>query len=212
MGKLLCMVGTTQSCKKKQGKRSIGLLPERESAIYFHNRKLKRTCAIVLVVLLAVTGVGHHVATSIWGPYSIMKGTTFTDYESFIEYMEQDVPTESRYEANYDGSVAVPVPEDQVGPTTYYDQYGNEISEEEALTSRLKDKNGNVICEYIHRRNFVFLRYTPKDGTFLPITVCTEDDLQEARQTAAVRHVIFGAAYCIECLVIVLVYFKKRSK
>ena len=124
------MVGTTQSCKKKQGKRSIGLLPERESAIYFHNRKLKRTCAIVLVVLLAVTGVGHHVATSIWGPYSIMKGTTFTDYESFIEYMEQDVPTESRYEANYDGSVAVPVREDQVGPTTYYDQYGNEISEE----------------------------------------------------------------------------------
>ena len=113
-----------------------------------------------------------------------MKGTTFTDYESFIEYMEQDVPTESRYEANYDGSVAVPVPEDQVGPTTYYDQYGN----------------------------FVFLRYTPKDGTVLPITVCTEDDLQEARQTAAVRHVIFGAAYCIECLVIVLVYFKKRSK
>ena len=80
MGKLLCMVGTTQSCKKKQGKRSIGLLPERESAIYFHNRKLKRTCAIVLVVLLAVTGVGHHVATSIWGPYSIMKGTTFTDF------------------------------------------------------------------------------------------------------------------------------------
>lgn len=206
------MVGTTQSCKKKQGKRSIGLLPERESAIYFHNRKLKRTCAIVLVVLLAVTGVDHHVATSIWGPYSIMKGTTFTDYESFIEYMEQDVPTESRYEANYDGSVAVPVPEDQVGPTTYYDQYGNEISEEEALTSRLKDKNGNVICEYIHRRNFVFLRYTPKDGAVLPITVCTEDDLQEARQTAAVRHVIFEAAYCIECLVIVLVYFKKRSE
>lgn len=99
-----------------------------------------------------------------------------------------------------------------MGPTTYYDQYGNEISEEEALTSRLKDKNGNVVCEYIHRRNFVSLRYTPKDGTVLPITVCTEDDLQEARQTAAVRHVIFGAAYCIECLVIVLVYFKKRSK
>ena len=118
----------------------------------------------------------------------------------------------SSTKANYDGSVAVPVPEEQVGPTTYYDQYGNEISEEEALTSRLKDKNGNVVCEYIHRRNFVSLRYTPKDGTVLPITVCTEDDLQEARQTAAVRHVIFGATYCIECLAIVLIYFKKRAK
>ena len=55
------------------------------------------------------------------------------------------------------------------------------------------------------------LRYIPKDGTILPITVCTEDDLQEARQTAAVRHVIFGVAYCIECLAVVLIYFKKRA-
>ena len=86
---------------------------------------------------------------------------------------------------------------------TYYDEYGNEISEE-ALTRRLEDKNDNVVCEYIDRNeNVVSLRYTPKDGTILPITVCTEDDLQEARQTAAVRHVIFGAVYCIECLAVV---------
>lgn len=88
------------------------------------------------------------------------------------------------------------------GPTTYYDQYGNEISEEEALTSRLKDKNGNVVCEYIHRRNFVFLRYTPKDGTVLPITVCTEDDLQEARQTAAVRHVFLEQHIALNVLLL----------
>ena len=193
-------------------RKGVYSLSERESAIYHSNHKLKRSCATVLVILLVVTFIGHYFATSIWGPFSIMKGTTFTDYESFIEYMEQDVPAESRYEANYDGSVADPIPEEQVGPTTYYDQYGNEISEEEALTSRLKDKNGNVVCEYIHRRNFVSLRYTPKDGTVLPITVCTEDDLQEARQTAAVRHVIFGAAYCIECLAVVFVYFRKRAK
>ena len=35
--------------------------------------------------------------------------------------------------------------------------------------------------------------------------------MQEARQTAAVRHVIFGVAYCIECLAVVLIYFKKRA-
>ena len=134
-------------------------LSERESTIYQHNHKLKRTCAIVLAVVLTVTFIGHQFATP-----------------------------------------------------TYYDEYGNEISEEEALKSRLKDKNGNVVCEYISRRSVVSLRYTPKDGTILPITVCTEEDLQEARQVAAVRHVIFGAAYCIECLAVVLVYFKKRAK
>ena len=194
-------------------RKGIYSLSEKETAIYHRNHKLKRICAIVLVVILMVTFVGHQFATSIWGPYSIMKGTTFKDYDSFIEYMEQDIPAESRYAANYNGSVAIPIPNEEIANGTYYDEFGNEISEEEALTRRLEDKNGDVVCEYIDRNeNVVSLRYTPKDGTVLPITVCTEDDLQEAKQTAAVRHVIFGAAYCIECLAVVLVYFKKRAK
>lgn len=193
-------------------RKGVYSLPEREAAVYLHNHKWKRICAIVLVVLLAVTGACHYVATAIWGPYSIMKGTTFTDYESFVAYMEQDDSAESGYEANYNGSVVAPAPEEPVGSTTWYDQYGNEISEEEALTSRLEDKNGNVVCEYISRRNFVALQYTPGDGTILPITVCTEDDLREARQTAAVRHVIFGAAYGLEVLAVIFVYFRKRAK
>ena len=193
-------------------RKGVYSLSERETEVYRHNHKLKRTCAIVLVVVLVVTFAGHQFATSIWGPFSIMEGTTFEDYDSFIEYMEQDVPAESRYDANSNGMMIVPIPEDEIGTGTYYDEYGNEISEEEAMTSRLKDKNGNVVCEYISRRSVISLRYTPKDGTVLPITVCTEDDLQEARQTAAVRHVIFGAGYCIECLAVVLVYFKKRAK
>ena len=195
-------------------KRGTYSLSERESSIYHHNHKLKRTCAVVLIVLLVVTFVGHQFATSIWGPYSIMNGTTFEDYDSFIEYMEQDIPAVPRYEAGSNGSVAVPLPpEEQIGPTTYYDQYGNEISEEEAITRRLKDKNGNVVCVYLDRnQSVVSMQYRPKDGTILPITVFTDDALQQARQTAAVRHVIFGATYCIECLAVVLIYFKKRSK
>ena len=194
-------------------RKGVYSLSEKESAIYHRNHRLKRTCAIVLIIALAVTSVGHYFATSIWGPFSIMKGTTFEDYDSFIKFMEEDIPTEQQCYFN-DGSAAVeiPIPSEEVGTGIYYDEYGNEISEEEALTSRLKDKNGNVVCEYIHRRSFVSLRYTPKDGTILPITVCTEDDLQEARQTAAVRHVIFGVAYCIECLAVLLIYFKKRAK
>jgi len=194
-------------------KKGIYSLSEKETAIYHRNHKLKRTCAIVLVAILVVTFVGHQFATSIWSPYSIMKGTTFEDYDSFIEYMEQDIPADYRYEVNYNGSVAIPIPNEEIENGTYYDEFGNEISEEEALTRRLEDKNGDVVCEYIDRNeNVVSLRYTPKDGTILPITVCTEDDLQEARQTAAIRHVIFGAAYCVECLAVVLIYFKKKAK
>ena len=195
-------------------KKDVYGLSEKEEAVYYRNHKLKRICAIVLVILLGVTFVGHQFATSIWGPYSIMKSTTFEDYDSFVEYMEQDIPASPRYSFN-GGTTAVeiPVPSKEIENGIYYDEYGNEISEEEALTRRLEDKNGNVVCEYIDRNeNVISLRYMPKDGTILPITVCTEDDLQEARQTAAVRHVIFGAAYCIECLAVVLVYFKKRAK
>ena len=184
-------------------RKGVYTLPERESVVYHYNHKLKCTCTIVLVVLLVVTFIGHYFATSIWGPFSIMKGTTFDNYDSFIDYMEQDVPMEQHHNFNNGTeAVEIPVPSEEIETGTYFDEYGNEISEEEALTRRLEDKNGNVVCEYIDRNeSVVSFRYTPKDGTILPITVCTEDDLQEAKQTAAVRHVIFGAAYCIECLV-----------
>ena len=62
-----------------------------------------------------------------------MEGTTFEDYDSFIEYMEQDVPANPSYNASLKESAAVPAPEEQIGTPTYYDEYGNEISEEEAL-------------------------------------------------------------------------------
>lgn len=195
-------------------KKDVYSLSEKEAAVYRCNHKLKRTYAIILVILLVATFVCHQFATSIWGPYSIMKGTTFDNYDSFIDYMEQDVPMEQHHNFNNGTeAVEIPVPSEEIETGTYYDEYGNEISEEEALTRRLEDKNGNVVCEYIDRNeSVVSLRYTPKDGTILPITVCTEDDLQEAKQTAAVRHVIFGVVYCIECLAVVLAYFKKRAK
>lgn len=192
-------------------KKAVYSLSEKEAEVYHRNHKLKRTCAIILVILLVVTFAGHQFATSIWGPCSIMKGTAFEDYDSFIEYMEQDISASSRYHSN--ASIETPAPSREIEAGTYYDEYGNEISEEEALTRRLEDRNGNVVCEYIDRNeSVVSLQYTPKDGTILPITVYTENDLQEAEQTAAVRHVIFGAAYCIECLAVIWAYFKKRVR
>ncbi len=188
-------------------------LSEKETAIYYRNHKLKRTCAVILVILLAVTSISHYFSTSIWGPFSIMKGTTFEDYESFVEFMEQDISAAEHPHFN-DGSAYeyIDPPSEEIENGTYYDENGNEISEEEALTSILKDKNGNVVCEYISRRSFVSLRYTAKDGTVLPITVCTEDDLWEARRIASVRHVIFGTAYCVETLAVILIYFRKKAK
>ena len=179
-------------------RKGVYALSEKETAVYYRNHKLKRSCAIVLAAVLAVTFVAHQLATSIWGPYSIMKGTTFADYDSFINYMQQDIPADSDGHAGEPKQSAAQLP-DGIG--------------EEALTRRLEDSNGNVVCEYIDRNeSVVSLRYTPKDRTILPITVCTEDDLRAAQQTAAARHVLFGAAYGLECLIVILIYIRKRAK
>ncbi len=189
-------------------KRGTYVLSEKEAGIYHHNHKLKATCGILLTVLLLVTCLGHLAVTTIWGPWSIMKGTTFDDYESFIQYMEQDVPAKPIYYDQYMVDEGIVPP----GVITYYDEYGNEISEEEAMTRSIKDQNGNVVCTYVQRnQSVVSVRYAEQEGTVLPITVCTNDDLAEARHKAAVRHVIFGCLYAAEAVAVLAFYFKKRK-
>ena len=174
---------------------------------------MKKILALILVALVVVTAFVQEVATSIWGPYSIMKGTTFEDYDSFVAYMEQDIPYEKRYYSGSNSSlnetVSVPFPEND---ETWYDQYGNEISEEEARRRTIEDKDGNVLCEYIERNEMVCSIRCSSSADRLPITVSTYDDLEEARQTADVRNVIFGFIYAAEAAGILLVYLAKRKK
>ncbi len=198
-------------------KRSVYYLNEKEAVIYHHNHKLKGRCGAGFLVVLVITLIVHLGMTTIWGPWSIMKGTTFHDYESFIEFMEQDIPYDT-YKQFAGGTLAV----EQVAPSaieeipgtrTYYDRYGNEITEEEARHRTLEDKNGNVVCEYQDRNeSVVSMRYSPKEGTVLPITVCTQENLQEARQLVSVRNVIFVGVYALEVIGVLLVYFRMRKK
>lgn len=195
-------------------KKDVYILSEKEQEIYQHNHRLKARCAAGFLVVIIITFLIHQAMTTIWGPFSIMKGTTFHDYESFVEFMEQEVPAEP-YETFSGGTTAVehPIPQEVPGEATYYDQYGNEITEEEARHRTLEDKNGNVVVEYQDRyESVISMQYSPKDGTVLPITVSTQADLNAARQLASVRHVIFAGVYMIEVLAVILVYFKLRKK
>ena len=180
-------------------KRGLYILNDAETAVYRHNHSLKRILAIILVVLLAVTCLTHMAAAEIWGPYSIMDGTTFDDYESFITFMEQDIPNSQS-------------PDTQI-KEIYFDENGNEISQDEALIATLEDQHGKVVCSYIDRnKSVISIRYVPQEGTILPITVCTQQDLIEAQNKVAIRNLAFGAAYCLEVVVILLLYVKKRKK
>ena len=191
----------------------VYVLSEKEAQAYHYNHKLQKNHAIILVTLVVVTAFVQEVATSIWGPYSIMKGTTFEDYDSFVAYMEQDIPYEERYYSGSNSSpnetVSVPAPEND---ETWFDQFGNEISEEEARRRTVEDRNGNVLCEYIDRNEMVCSIRFGTGEDMLPITVSTYDDLDQARQTVAIRNVFFGIVYCVEAAGVLLTYILKRKK
>ena len=193
-------------------RKGVYTLTEQEAVVYYHNHGLKSRLAAVLGLLVLITFFIHHVMTSLWGPYSIIEGTTFHDYESFIAYMEQDIPYEPHY---YNGNIgpneeAVSM---QVGETTYYDREGNVISEEEARHRTLEDINGTVVCEYTERNETVAsMSYSPKEGTVLPITVRTYEEVEAAKAVVRVRHVLFGVAYVAEAMGVIGVYFLRRKK
>ena len=194
-------------------KNGVYVLSEKEAQVYRHNHKLQKILAIVLVALIAVTAFVQEITTSIWGPFSIMKGTTFEDYNSFVEFMEQDIPYDGHFYSDIhvrpEDTMTAPAPEED---TVYYDQYGNVIDEYDYLHETLEDKDGNVLCEYIRRNESVcYIQYG--DGTdMLPITVSTYDDLDQARQTVAIRNVFFGIVYCVEAAGVLLTYILKRKK
>lgn len=189
------------------------VLPEKEAVIYHHNHALQKRCAAWLVLLVLITFGAHKLFTDPYGPFPPVVGTTFEDYESFIAYMEQDIPYSRRYNDNGTYIVEQIVPSDDLSGEVWIDEYGNVISEEEARRRTLKDSKGNVVCEYIDRNEYVSsISYSVKEGTVLPITVVTFDDLDTINAKLAIRHVIFAVVYAVEVLAVVLIYTKKRMK
>ncbi len=191
-------------------KKGIIILDEKELQRYHKIHKLKAYVAMALAVVLLVTGLCHYSCTILDGPGSVMKGISFDDYESFITFMEKRVPQSQRY-----GQVAVGVEEVPADPaeTIYYDMEGNVLTEEEARHRTLTDNDGNVVCEYTQwNENVRSVSYSPKDGTILPITVKTYDDLYRAEALVSGRNKIFTMVYPVELALAVVIYFILKRK
>lgn len=198
------------------------IFDEAEGNIYLHNRSLKKRCASGVAIALVLTLVSHAVGSeTLWNPRFMADGITFNDYESFIKYMEQDIPFDETpyqtglFESAQDSATAPPQSsvEEIIGESTWYDEFGNEITEEEALTRRIEDANGNVVCTYIARNNAVsFIRYTEKDGSVLPITVYTTSEMRTARTWAGIISSAFCLLYPAELLAGFVNYYRKRNQ
>jgi len=181
-------------------KKGVYVLSEKEAQAYPYNHRLQRILVIVLAVLLAVTAFVQEVSTSL---YWITEKTTFDDYESFVKFMEMDIP-----DYRYDGHSVSEIIKD--GTETYRDVYGNEISEDEFRRNTLLDKDWNVLCEFVHRNGLVARTEFSDAADLLPITVYyyefpTESELIE-------RDLFFDALYCAEVVSILLIYAWKRRR
>lgn len=183
-------------------KDKVYLTPEKKER-YCRLHRLKSISILSFAVILAITILLHVALTEIWGPRSVMKGTRFTDYESFIAFIEKDEKDPRNYR---DGEVVL-------SEVTYYDMDGNVVTKDKAFTRHITDINGDVVLTYVQRNHTVLsVSYSPSSGSVLPITVYTYDDYEEAIKVIARRNVIFAFIYAFEVVITILIYFFFRKE
>ena len=139
---------------------------------------------------MTLTAAGQVILNEI-DPLFLTSGQVFEDYDSFMAFMETDVPPQNDQFAAV-ASASSP----------------DATDEEETLY----DKSGNAVCTYI-RRNFspVRIRYLAKSDDLLPIQVYTVSDIRTAERRIRAINALFGAAYAVQLLSAVLLYQKRRA-
>lgn len=168
------------------------ILNDEEASVYRRNHKLLGRCAIVLAAVLILTAVVDDILTS--GIQFFRKGTVFNDYESFKEFMEQDVEY-------YGGSCMTPAPTAEPVDGSPY--------EDEEIVSHVTDSEGNVVCEYVWRnRNVSLISYGENT---LPITVYTREGDDIAFKKRDLLDRAFYVLYCLEIAATAVFYLRRRS-
>jgi len=191
-------------------KSGVYSLDAKEEEVYWVNYKLKKKYVFRTVLVFLLTWLCQFMVLTKWGVSDLSDSTDFYDYESFVEYMEQRVP----YEYYSDGITAVePVqhPAGQEG-ITYYDQFGNVISEEEALREELTDHDGKVLCTYIKRNQSVVMVEVGDGKDVFPIRTVNQEQWRSGRARYQVIQTAFWVVYGLEIVGAVLLYYRKRAK
>lgn len=172
-------------------KRGVYFLDDRGMDVYRHNFKLRRTLAIVLAGIIAVTAIAHGYFRD--NPEIFVRDRKFYDSESFVEFMGGppvqigDVP---------------PAPEDP-----------DAVKEPEEPVLTLKDKNGNTVCEYVWRNYTVeSVKVNERGDSPFPITVAVKRAYTNAWQFVPIIDNCALAIYGVEIVTVIAIYFKKRRK
>ncbi len=176
-------------------------------------RRINSLTARTLAALLAaifITYSAQFAIHEVLTPLFFAEGNVFESFDDFKEFMETDMPDTSYVEMTVYATATIPNYEDIEDEITYYDDYGNEIIEEEALTEYIYDGDGHILCQYIRRNQSVYsIEYS---DDLLPITVYTYEQFYEGRSTVETFDKLFIIAYAAEIALTAAIYISKRKK
>lgn len=192
-------------------KRGIYTLPEAKALAFWQNRRLKRHYALILVLLFAITGLAQILVNARWNAWDLAETIDFADYESFIEFMAQESGTVNPSVQEHLGGEPAMAPNEAV---IWYDAYGNQITEEEALREELRvydgTPEGKLVCTYIHRNRDVISVRPAENEDGLPIGVVTMDAMRRASRINTSLNLAFVPVYLLELAGVIFFYRKKR--
>ena len=196
-----------------------------------HNLFLLFFCAVSLAVVVFLTfGVYCAVTDDGYWP-KFADGIIFEDYESFAEFMEQDVPSpdmsyyldsanvsvEEYIEMDYEDDEYFHLDERSdenydIYIKSYFDDVPYGIYDD-SVRIVIKDMNGKTVADCIRMNDSVVnIEYGEAKNGFLPIKVVTYDEKDVGQQRLMYVNLAFIAVYAIEAGIALFVYLKKREK
>lgn len=188
--------------------------PEKTAAVIMHRRKLKKNLVLIGIILLSLSTLLCSILTGFGSPYAIADSIRFDDIDSFIAFAEQDISdTDTAYSASVPYSVICVVPDEQpLSDAVYYDQSGNVISEEEAMTRTVKDSSGETVIQYVERNDTISsVTFGTESEGFLPIHVKTTAHILAAKRQIDMIHAVFFVLYILEVISLFAAYILLRS-
>ncbi len=195
-------------------------LPQKLRTVVLFNHKKQLRIFSVTAGILCLTAILHLMISAGQNPRAFADTVVFDDIEAFCAFMEEDVSDEddTRFPdaeeapvfsySNADGSSTTVI--NAFGLEEYFNKLGERITEEEALTRHIYDRDGNIVATYIARNESVSSISTGPEVT--PITVYTTEAIQAAQVQLTLINAIFVVLYVLEALSAVAYYGITRKK
>ncbi len=177
---------------------------------YFKNHKKIGKYAVILFVIVIITNVAQVILNPIFCNL-IYGGVKFTDYDSFVDYMEMEVDENSCYipDKGY-------IIDYNDSGYEFYDEYNEYDTENDTNygSDILTDTDGNVVCTYTVRNYSVFdvSASLNSDGELISITADTYYHQNMRNKLSDVIKIISYVICIIEVIVTLLIYRKRRVK